>query len=108
MDGIECWDEDYAVQIYSGENKDSPLLAKYCENKLPPTLTSEGNALHIEVNYPQINFVAKYSTLDTGTYFLYVIFKILLIYMMHDSMWWCTGWCNWIFRISSISKYLSS
>lgn len=59
-----------SLEAFEGESKDGPLLGKWCNNVVPPPITSTGSALtlHLAMNYEFIgHFVATYSVLNTGT-----------------------------------------
>lgn len=58
---------DY-LQVIEGEDMDGPVLGKWCSNKIPPPITSTGNALtiHLYVKYGYNDFSAIYSVLNSG------------------------------------------
>lgn len=66
LEATTCYGDEYPLRIYGGESNQSPLIAQYCELKLPLPITSMGNALHVELNTAQINFMAKYYMLDSS------------------------------------------
>ncbi|XP_046744297.1 cubilin [Diprion similis] len=58
-----------SVQIYEGEGTDGPLLKRLCSNTVPPPLTSQGNALTIQLSSLDMHllgFTAMYSTLNSA------------------------------------------
>ncbi|XP_066158935.1 cubilin [Euwallacea fornicatus] len=63
---IWCDDENeiYAVKVYNGQFRSSPLLKEFCTTVVPPAIVSDGSALHIEVTN-SVGFKAKYSVIDS-------------------------------------------
>ncbi|RZC32589.1 cubilin, partial [Asbolus verrucosus] len=58
-----CDEADKPFKVFNGESASAPLLGGYCGNKLPPTLTSDGAAMHVVVDYSSILF-ATYTVYD--------------------------------------------
>ncbi|CAG9759987.1 unnamed protein product [Ceutorhynchus assimilis] len=59
-----CDDESNPVmKLYNGPLDDSPLIGKYCATKLPPSITTDGSALHIKI-FRAMDLFATYSVLD--------------------------------------------
>ncbi|XP_049840768.1 cubilin-like [Schistocerca gregaria] len=59
-----------ALEIRDGHNKQSPLIGRYCDSAIPPTIISTYNHLWMEFTsdvYRQGHgFLANYTTIDTG------------------------------------------
>ncbi|XP_014605735.1 PREDICTED: cubilin-like [Polistes canadensis] len=57
------------VQVIEGEDMDGPVLGKWCNNKIPPPITSTGSALTVHL-YTSIkfhsDFSATYSVLNSA------------------------------------------
>lgn len=66
MDFCEYYaDDSYPIKIYNGESTESPLIMSFCGSKIPKTITSDGNALTINVSDAyQFGYVATYSVYD--------------------------------------------
>ena len=66
-DGECSW---YFIDIRDGEDEDAPLIGRYCRNKAPPHITSQGSALFVHAvslyggHYD--SFSATYSVLSSG------------------------------------------
>ncbi|KAJ3659671.1 hypothetical protein Zmor_011346 [Zophobas morio] len=58
-----CDESFNALKIYNGASSDAPLLGSYCGTKSPPTLTTDGSAMHIDIEYNSVLF-ATYSIFD--------------------------------------------
>lgn len=62
-----CDENSKSLRIFNGETPDAPVLGEYCGTKIPPTLTSDGSAMHILIEYNSVLF-ATYSVFDSGWY----------------------------------------
>lgn len=62
-----CDDNYKSLTIYNGESAEAPVLGEYCGSKVPPTLTSEGSALHIVLTY-NTAFNAAFSVFESSEY----------------------------------------
>ncbi|XP_044726579.1 cubilin-like [Chrysoperla carnea] len=60
--------EDNSLHIYNGLDNTSALIGSYKNHKIPPTIVSEGSALHLylPLTYSTTVFVASYSALSTA------------------------------------------
>ena len=68
-----CDESFSALKIYNGASSDAPLLGSYCGTKSPPTLTTDGSAMHIDIEYNSVLF-ATYSIFDNRWYLNIIIF----------------------------------
>ncbi|XP_068906568.1 cubilin-like isoform X2 [Tenebrio molitor] len=59
-----CDENSKSLRIFNGETPDAPVLGEYCGTKIPPTLTSDGSAMHILIEYNSVLF-ATYSVFDS-------------------------------------------
>ena len=63
---------DHYVQVHDGSSLDGPSLGTWCSHDVPPPITSNGNALTINlvvsVENEDHSFVAYYSRLNTGMF----------------------------------------
>ncbi|XP_030748736.1 cubilin-like [Sitophilus oryzae] len=59
-----CNPDEGAFIVYNGLSSDSPRQGIYCIDKLPPTIVSDGSALHI-VFKQKVDIYATYSIIDS-------------------------------------------
>ncbi|XP_077300380.1 cubilin homolog [Arctopsyche grandis] len=66
--GIQCGITK--IKIYDGESVTSPVIREICDNKVPPTIVSDGNAITVElqnaIGLIQQILEAQYSVLSTA------------------------------------------
>ncbi|XP_063226608.1 cubilin [Bacillus rossius redtenbacheri] len=64
----EC--SSFYVEVRNGEDRDAPLIGKYCNYRVPPTITSQGSAMFVQsvgmYGVAGADFTATYSTLNTA------------------------------------------
>nr|XP_008192422.1 PREDICTED: cubilin [Tribolium castaneum] len=58
-----CDENIKILKVYNGESSEAPLLGEYCQ-KIPPTLTSDGSAMHVVVDSNTVLY-ATYSVFDS-------------------------------------------